>query len=246
MSEPHPFRALWDAAMRRLRAYHRYEVVGGEHVPRVGAAVVASTHSLATYENFLLGSLSLDELGRRPYIMADDLMFRVPWLGEGFRQIGLVPGRREVAQRLLEAGELVGLGPGGMREALRSSRRRYQFDWQGRLGFVWVAMLAGAPIVLAACPGADEIYTVYENRLTPWAYGRFHVPAPLFRGRGPTPLPRPVKLVHVLDAPIPSPVAPDRVSEADVEHHHRHLVRRMHALMLRAVEITDAKRREER
>jgi hypothetical protein len=236
------FAEQWDRAMRWLREYHRYEVVGAEHVPVVGPAVVASTHSLATYENFMLGSFSLDQIGRRPYILADDLMFRVPWIGDGFRSINVVPGRRGAAQELLASGELVGLGPGGMREAVRSSHRKYEFDWRDRLGFVWVSLLAGAPIILAACPTADEIYTVYETRATNWFYQRFHLPLPLFRGRGPTPLPRPVKLVHVIDRPIPPPVAPDQVSDEVVRNHHCYVVERMHELMVRALSISDEKR----
>lgn len=68
----------WDAAMRRLREYHSYEVVGIERFPESGPVLVASTHSLATYESFLLGSVSVDVLGRRAYVMADDLLFRIP------------------------------------------------------------------------------------------------------------------------------------------------------------------------
>ena len=45
----------WDRAIRLLRRYHNYEVVGVESFPRTGRVLVASTHSLATYENFMLG-----------------------------------------------------------------------------------------------------------------------------------------------------------------------------------------------
>jgi 1-acyl-sn-glycerol-3-phosphate acyltransferase len=235
----------WDAAMRALRRYHQYEVIGAETVPRTGGVVVASTHSLATYENFMLGSVSLELLGRRPLIVGDDWFFRIPLVRDVAREIGLVAGDRETVIEMLRSGEIIGLGPGGMREAIRSSRDKYKFDWTGRLGFVWVSMLAGVPIVLAACPGADDIYTVYDSPLTVAAYRRLKVPLPLFRGIGPTPLPRPVKLVHVLDEPIEPPVPPSAVTEQHVARHHAYLVERMTALMDRAIALQgDAPRAE--
>ncbi|MCA9704281.1 MAG: 1-acyl-sn-glycerol-3-phosphate acyltransferase [Myxococcales bacterium] len=224
----------WDRTLRALRAYHSYEVIGLETFPRHGAVLVASTHSLATYENFLLGSMALDVLGRRPYILADDLIFKVPVVGTALREVGVVPGKRDAALEILGRGDLLGLGPGGMREALRSSRRKYEFDWDGRMGFVWVAMTAGVPIVLAACPSADDIYTVADLPVTSWMYDRYHLPLPLFRGLGPTLVPRPVKLRHVLGEPILSDVPPDRVTEDHVRAHHAYVCERMRALMQHA------------
>jgi len=226
----------WDALWRYLREYHQYEVIGGEHVPAVGPALVASTHSLATYENLMLASLSCDELGRRPFIVGDDLMFKVPWLGARLREARMIPRDRQAAVDLLRAGEIVGLGPGGMREALRPSHDRYRFDWHGRLGFVWVSIVAQAPIIVGVCPTADDIYTVYENPITPWLYKQFKLPMPLFRGRGLSPLPRPVKIVHWISAPIAPPaVAPDDVTDEIVAAHHALVSERMHALVSEAL-----------
>ncbi|HEX7843180.1 MAG TPA: lysophospholipid acyltransferase family protein [Kofleriaceae bacterium] len=224
--------------MRLLHRYHDYEIVGIERVPRTGGVLVAGTHGLATYESFLLASAGSDLLGRRPIIIGDDLIFRIPWLGRTMREIGLVPRDRSAVIEMLRRGEIVGVGPGGMRDALRSSRKKYQFDWTGRLGFVWVSMLAGVPIVLAACPKADDIYTVYDNPITGWVYQRFRVPLPLFRGVGPTLLPRPVKLFHVFGEPIYPPVPPEHVSEADVIRHHQYVVGRMHELIAQTLALS--------
>lgn len=237
-SSPGSFARSWDAVMRFLRDYHSYEVVGAEHVPRTGPVLVASTHSLATYENFMLGSYSLETLGRRPYIVADNLLFRAPAMARALREIGVIPGDRVAAVDLLRAGEIVGLGPGGMREALRSSKEKYRFDWSGRFGFVWVSLMSGAPIVLAACPGADDVYTVYDSPVTSWAYRRLHFPLPFFRGLGLTIVPRPVKLWHVLSEPIFPDVPPGDVREEHVIPHHRRVIERMHDLMERAKRIT--------
>lgn len=227
--------------MRFLRAYHSYEIVGVEYIPRSGPMLVASSHSLATYENFLMGSAALDTFGRKPYILADDLLFRIPVVGTALREVGIVPGKRDAAMEILRRGDLLGLGPGGMRESLRGRRDKYTFDWTGRYGFVWVAMLTGAPIVLAACPAADDIYDVYDSSLTPKVYQKYHLPLPFFRGVGPTWVPRPVKLRHFVDKPIYSDVPPDQVTEEHVRAHHEYLVGRMHQLMAHAVEVCGLK-----
>lgn len=228
----------WQRTLGFLRTYHRYEVVGMEYLPRRGPILVASTHSLATYENFLLGEVGQEVLGRRPYILADDLMFRVPVLGTALRMMSIVPGKRPEAMDILRRGDLLGLGPGGMREGLRGSSQRYQFDWEGRYGFVWVAMKTGTPVTLAACPGADDIYTVLDTQLTPWMYQQYHLPLPLFHGLGPTIMPKPVKLIHVLSEPIFNDTPPDEVTEDHVKAHHAYLVERMHELMRYACELS--------
>ncbi len=237
-SEPSFTAKSWDRAMRLLRRYHRYEVVGVEHFPRSGSVLVASTHSLATYENFMLGSVCAESLGRRPTILVDDLVFKLPAVGPSLREIGLEPGKRERAIEILNAGGIIGLGPGGMREALRSSKDKYTFSWEGRYGFVKVAMMAGAPIVLAACPRADDIYDVADIELTPEFYKRYHFPLPLFRGLGPTLAPRPIKLWHVMSQPILSEVPPEEVTQEAVEAHYTYLCERMQELMDRACRIS--------
>jgi 1-acyl-sn-glycerol-3-phosphate acyltransferase len=224
--------------LRRLADYHRYEAIGLERaLAETGALLVACNHSLATYDAVLLALAGYDASGRWFHAMADRLFFRIPLVGAFFRQMGFVEGTRDVALDLLRRGEVLGVLPGGMRESLRSSRDKYTVDWRGRRGFVWLSMLTGAPIVLAACPRADDIFVVADNPVTPWIYSRFKVPLAIFRGRGPTPVPRPVKLWHLLSDPVHPRVAPDQVTERDVVAHHDLLSRRMAALMRESLDL---------
>jgi 1-acyl-sn-glycerol-3-phosphate acyltransferase len=226
-----------ELTLRTLCRYHRYEVFGFEHLPRTGPALVVFHHSLATYDSFLLGVPMLDRINRMFKGLAGRQVFATPGLGHLFRSMGFVDGTREATIDLLRRGEIIGLAPGGMREALRHSRNKYQIDWHGRLGFVWVSMLSGAPIVLAACPRSDDLFDIYPNPITPRVYDRLRLPAPLFRGLGLSPMPRPVKLWHLLSEPILADVAPDRVQREDVEHHHARLCERMSRLMRDSLEI---------
>jgi hypothetical protein len=169
-------------------------------------------------------------------------MLRAPLAGSFFRELGFIEGSREGAVDLLKSGELLGMAPGGMRESLRSSKEKYRVEWGGRVGFVWASMLSGAPIVLGACPRADDIYDLADLRLTRRAYERFKIPLALARGFGPTLLPRPVKLRHLLSEPIVPPVAPDEVTKEDVVAHHAFICERMNRLMQEALELAPRER----
>jgi 1-acyl-sn-glycerol-3-phosphate acyltransferase len=226
-----------ELTLRALRHYHRHQAVGLEHVPRDSGALIVCNHSFATYDGWLLGIPILDELGRLPHAIGDHLMMRSRLLGPFFRELGFIEGSRDAAIGLLRSGELLGVVPGGMREALRSSKDKYRIDWAGRTGFVRASMMSGAPILLAACPRADDIFEVADLALTRTIYRRFRVPVALLRGVGPTLIPRPVKLTHLISEPIHSPVAPDRVTDADVEAHHAALAARMQRLMHEALEL---------
>ncbi len=220
------------ALLSKLSAYHRYEAFGLDGLLKhEGSLLVACNHSLATYDAVLLALAGYQASGRWFHAMADRLIFKVPVMGPLFKTLGFVEGTRESALALLRRGEVLGVLPGGMRESLRVSREKYTVDWRGRYGFVWLSMLTGTPIVLAACPRADDIFEMTDNPVTPWVYEHFRLPAPLFRGRGVTPVPRPVKLWHLLSEPISANVAPDQVTEKDVKAHHATLSLRMNDLM---------------
>ena len=43
------------SVLNALKIYHRHEVYGMNNVPKVGAAILITNHSLATYDGFMLG-----------------------------------------------------------------------------------------------------------------------------------------------------------------------------------------------
>lgn len=219
----------WYRAMRR---YHRYRVIGLENVPLSGPGLVVFTHSLATYDIFMLGAAIYLERQRLIASLVDRLVFKLPLLAGAARAIDGVPGSPEAARALLLGGRLVGVAPGGMREALRPSSERYRVCWQGRTGFARLAMTARVPVVLSACPRADDIYFVRGNALTRAVYERFRVPLPLARGLGPTALPRPVRLTQVIDEPLWAPdYEGESPSDDAVLAFHATLTKRMEALI---------------
>ena len=127
--------------------------------------------------------------------------------------------------------------PGGMQEALRPSEERYQVRWSKRRGFARMAMEAQVPIILAACPRADDMFEVYPNFLTKMIYDRLRLPLPLMRGIGPTIIPRPVKLVHYLSEAMRPPKidADPEVNQKRLEVWHQKLTKRMQQLIGEAI-----------
>jgi 1-acyl-sn-glycerol-3-phosphate acyltransferase len=221
----------WYRWMRFLARYHASEVVGANNVPRTGGAIFAGTHSLASYELFIAAYAADHFFGRKVYIIGDALMFKLPGLSKSLREIGFIAGTREELVQRLKDGDMLGIAPGGMKESLRTSKHRYEFDWSSRRGFAAVAMQAGVPVVPTACPQADLIYTVHENPITPWVFRNFKVPAPIVTGRWFSVLPRPVKLVHLVGKPIYPDVAPDQAKDEDVKRFQERIIESVRGLV---------------
>ena len=216
--------------LKIFRIYHRYEVEGIEDFPSSGGVLLVTNHSLATYDGFLLGLEILEKKNRLSRGLGDDLLFKMPVLKNWCQDLGLVPASMLNAKRLLEDGEVLGVAPGGMREALRPGRERYQLKWHKRKGFIRLAIEMQVPIVLAACPNADRIFKVYESFFTAFAYRKFKFPLPIFKGYGLSYFPRPVKLIHYLSSPIfPPPLEGD--IDSLVEDFHQQIVGEMEILM---------------
>ena len=224
-----------------MRKYHRHEVVGLERIPKKGSAIIVVNHSLATYDIVLLLSTIYTELHRLPRPLIDRTFFKFPGLGELCNLFGAVQGSQESALRLLARDELITVAPGGMRESLRPMTQRYQIRWDRRKGFARLAMLSGAPVVLAACPKADDMYDVYPSKFTAWVYRQFRLPAPIARGLGLSPIPKPVKLVHYLSKPIKPPPMPDDPEEAKeaIAAFHAKLITNMEKLIGKAIQDKD-------
>lgn len=218
-----------------LQAYHRHRIYGLDHIPLQGRALIVVNHSFATYDILLLAAAIMKYTNRVPRSLGDRLLFKLPILSKWVQEMGIVEGTMHSARPLLEKEQLTLVAPGGMREALRPTTERYQLRWAKRRGFCRLALQTQSPIILAACPGADDLYTVYSNKLTKLAYQSLKFPLPIIRGWGPTLLPRPVQLTHVLSKPIvPKPLAGETPLESEVTHLHKQVQDAMEQTMTTA------------
>lgn len=214
-----------------LYRYHRFEISGLEHIPKEGPALLVVHHSLATYDGFLLGDAIFRGTGRLPRGLGDDRLFQIPGVRDVIRAVGIVPASPEAGEQMLKDGQVVGVAPGGMWESLRPRQERRRSRWEGRRGFVRLALRTGVPMIFGACPAADDIYTVYPSRVTNAVYKRLHVPVPVARGVGPTLLPRPVKIRAFLSEPLHPPTWDPEQEEKQVEDLYLSACTRMASLL---------------
>lgn len=219
-------------ALSPLQRYHDYEVAGLEHIPLQGPALLVIHHSLATYDALLLAYRIYEVTGRAMTGLGHDRLFGVPGLRRVVRKLGIHPASPQAGRSLLEAGELLGVAPGGMWEALRPSSERYQVRWSRRRGFVRLALEMQVPMVLAACPRADDLFDVRPHALTDWVYDRLRLPLPLVRGRAGWPVPRKVRLKHYVAPPIVPPPTTGP-SEREIDDLHERATEVMRALLQR-------------
>jgi 1-acyl-sn-glycerol-3-phosphate acyltransferase len=194
--------------------WFRVEVTGAEHLPLTGGALVVCNHAGTLPLDAVMTALAVhDTHPRRRHLrmLGADLVFQVPLLGALARRSGQTLACHPDAERLLNAGELVGVWPEGFKGIGKPFRDRYKLQRFGRGGFVAAAMRSGVPIIPCAIVGAEEIYPKIAD-LRPLArlLGLPYFPiTPLFPLLGPLgAIPLPAKWHIEFGAPLhPDPAA---------------------------------------
>ena len=131
-----------------------------------------------------------------------------------------MPAHPAEAERLLNAGELVGVFPEGFKGIGKPFSDRYQLQRFGRGGFARTALRTGAPIIPCAIVGAEEIYPMVAD----WEElaARLKLPyfpiTPLFPWFGPLgAIPLPSKWIIEFCDPVPTDgFTPDQWDDQDV------------------------------
>jgi len=96
-------------------------------------------------------------------LLGADIVFRMPGVSEIARKSGGTLACNPDAERLLRAGELVGVFPEGFKGIGKPFAERYKLARFGRGGFVSAALRTGTPIVPVSIVGAEEIYPLLGN-----------------------------------------------------------------------------------
>jgi 1-acyl-sn-glycerol-3-phosphate acyltransferase len=149
-------------ALRPLyRSWFRVETIGMHHVPETGGALVVANHSGTLPLDSLMTAVALhDEHPARRHLrmLGADLLFRLPLVGSMARKQGTTLACNPDAERLMAAGELVGVWPEGFKGIGKPFKDRYKLQRFGRGGFVSAALRTGVPIIPCSIVGAEEIY----------------------------------------------------------------------------------------
>lgn len=197
--------------------YFDARLVGDEHIPREGGALLVANHGIFGFDALLFGALLWRHVGRLALWLADRTLWKTPGLGATLDWVNAIPGTPHEAVAHLERGELVVVYPGGIFDSYKHRRDRHKLKWRGRAGFARVAMRANVPIIPIAACGVDDMYRVVgrDPVLGKVLFGDRRYNLPIALGRFGTLLPRPARVtVHALAPIFPEGSADD---PADVE-----------------------------
>ena len=142
-----------------FRSWFRVEVTGLENVPSTGSALIVANHAGVLPWDALMTQVALADLHpahRRLRMLAGDLVFELPFIGDIARRAGHTLACQSDAERLLGDGAVVGVWPEGYKGIGKPFDQRYRLQRFGRGGFVSAALATGAPIVPTAIVGAEE------------------------------------------------------------------------------------------
>lgn len=198
-----------------MRRYHRYEVVGLQHLLQTRPALVVGYHGRPiAHDLCMLLALLEQQDGRIPHAIMHGAADQIPVARHLVEGMEFVTGDGPDLEAAIARGDHVIVTPGGTREGCRSHRHRYALDWGKRRGYLRLAARYGLPIVPAAAHGVDDAYFGLNDG---YAWGkRLNVPGrmPAWLGIGPLGLwpaspPFPVRITTFLGAPIPVEVSLD-------------------------------------
>jgi len=143
--------------------WFRVELHGLHHIPDHGGALIVANHSGTIALDALMTQVAVADqhpAHRDLRILGADLVFALPFVGTLARRAGHTLACNPDAERLLEAGELVGVWPEGFKGIGKPYSERYRLQRFGRGGFVSAALRARVPIIPTSIVGAEEIYPI--------------------------------------------------------------------------------------
>ena len=158
------------AAMRPLyKRWFRVETRGLENMPDTGGVLLVANHSGTIAVDAVMTQLALldEHPAHRPLrMLGANLVFSTPVVSEFARKTGATLACTEDAERMLSAGEVVGVWPEGFKGVGKPYSERYKLQRFGRGGFVSAALRTKVPIVPVSIVGAEEIYPIIGNAKT--------------------------------------------------------------------------------
>lgn len=173
-----------------FNSWFRVEVSGVENLPDEGAALVVANHAGVLPFDGLMTSVAVKDkhpAHRDLRLLAADLVFDLPMVGQAARKAGHTMACTADAHRLLAAGHLTAVFPEGYKGLGKQFKDRYKLQRFGRGGFVSAALRTGAPIVPCSIVGSEEIYPMIADvKLVARLLGLPYFPiTPLFPLAGP-------------------------------------------------------------
>jgi 1-acyl-sn-glycerol-3-phosphate acyltransferase len=146
---------MWLAAS----LYFRAEVRGLGNIPQDGPVLMVGNHSGGNMapDIFVFGLAFTAYFGveRRLHPLAHNLVLTFPGLGS-LRKLGAIAASRSNAERVLDSGAALLVYPGGDHEVHRPVWERNRVAFNGRKGFLRLALRNDVPIIPIVAIGGQE------------------------------------------------------------------------------------------
>lgn len=201
------------------------QIMYGERIDTDRPSLFVANHGLFGFEGGIIPSVVHEYTGKLPRLLTDsDVM--LTRFQDTFMNLGMVLANRKVCSALMKAGESILVFPGGAREGVKRRGEQYKLFWEGRTGFVSMAIEQGFTITPVAAVGPDDMWDIRwdsdELVDTPvaWLSQRFfpdsydpELLAPIPKGLFGTLLPRPERFFIAFGEPFDT--CPYRGRESD-------------------------------
>uniref|UniRef100_A0A182JYD3 PCI domain-containing protein n=1 Tax=Anopheles christyi TaxID=43041 RepID=A0A182JYD3_9DIPT len=175
-----------------------YEVIGLEHLPKTGGALLIYYHGALPIDMYYLTAETMLKCNRLIHTVGDRFLDHIPGWRLVSRVMKVTSGSVQSCVATLRAGELLSIAPGGVYEA-QFGDNVYEVLWKNRTGFARVALEAKVPIIPMFTVNIRECFRTVS--FAKWIFLRLYnvlkIPVlPIYGGF-------PVKLRTVLGKPIP-------------------------------------------
>src|SRR5947209_692900 len=155
-------------------SYFNPDVRGLDQLPKRGPFLVVGNHSggaMPPDMPVLMTAWWRQRGVEEPvYGLFHSAFFGLPGVGDAMKKAGGIEADPEAAEHALRAGGNVLVYPGGDHEVFRPWTERHQIEFNGRTGFIRLALRTGVPIVPAVSCGAHNSVVVLSrgDRLVRW------------------------------------------------------------------------------
>lgn len=173
--------------------------MGLEKIPDDGPALLVYYHGALPLDYYYLVAKCVLHKRRIIHSVVDSFLFHVPGFGILLNAFYCTPGTVSSCASDLSEGNLLGLSPGGVYEALFSDHKQYKLEWKNRLGFAKIALEAKVPVIPVFTKNVREAVRNFSfgKKLMKMIYDKIKLPiAPIYGGL-------PVKLTTFIGDPIP-------------------------------------------
>jgi 1-acyl-sn-glycerol-3-phosphate acyltransferase len=154
----------------------RVDVHGLERLPAEGGAVLLGVHrGIVPFDAMMLLHDAVGATGRVPRFLVHRGLLRFGPIGRVIRGLGGLEATRENGERVVAAGEMLGIFPEGAAGAFSLRRDADRLQRTGRPEYVRWALRYGVPIIPFVTVGSADVFPVLHQfhwkwwkRLTQW------------------------------------------------------------------------------